>query len=160
MNDAETVVALTDNDQVNVLSSVVAKREGARRAMTLINEPDYGPLSTSLGIDRFIDPRATTVSTVLQHVRRGRIKSVYSLMDGQAELVDAIALETSSLVGAPLADVDLPAGVVLGAIVREDEVILPEANTVVKAGDRVILMTLREHVRDVEQMFRVSFEYF
>ena len=77
--DAHTVVTLTDSDQVNVLSAVVAKREGTRRAMALINEPNYGALSASVGIDRHIDPRATTVSTILQHVRRGRIKGVFSM---------------------------------------------------------------------------------
>ena len=157
---AETVVTLTNSDQVNVLSSVVAKREGARRALALINEPEYGALSESLGVDRYVDPRAITVSTILQHIRRGRIKGVYSLLDGQAELIDAIALETSPLVGEPLHKVDLPAGVVVGAILRGDEVMLPNSQTVIEPNDRVVLLSLRQHVKDVEQMFRVSLEYF
>lgn len=155
-----TVVTLTDNDQVNVLSGVVAKRLGVQRALALVNEPDYGPLAEQVGIDRYIDPRATTVSTILQHVRRGRIKSVYSLLDGKAEMIDAIALETSPLVGEPLKAVDLPAGVVIGAILREGAVLMPNAETVIEANDRVILMALREHVPEVEQLFRVSLEYF
>ena len=159
-HDAHTIVTLTDSDQVNVLSAIVAKREGTRRAMALINEATYGPLSGSVGIDRHIDPRAITVSTILQHVRRGRIKGVFSVLDGQAEIIDAVALETSSLVGEPLADVALPSGVMIGAILRAGEVLLPTAQTIIEANDRVVLMALRDHVRDVEQMFRVSLEYF
>lgn len=158
--EAESVVAVTDNDQVNILASVIAKREGARRAMALINDPDYGPLSEAVGVDRYIDPRATTVSTILQHIRRGRIKGVYSLWDGAAELVDAIALETSPLVNKPLRDAHLPEGVMIGAVYRDAKVSMPTGDTVVNAGDRIVLMALREYVKDVEQMFRVSLEYF
>lgn len=158
--EAESVVAVTDNDQVNVLASVVAKREGARRSMALINDPDYGPVSEAVGVDRFVDPRATTVSTILQHIRRGRIKGVYSISDGAAELVDAIALETSPLVNKPLRDAELPEGVMIGAVYRAGEVLMPSGDTVIYPDDRVVLLSMRENVKDVEQMFRVSIEYF
>ncbi len=160
VSEAESVVAVTDNDQVNILASVVAKREGARRTMALVNDQDYGPISESVGVDRFVDPRATTISTILQHVRRGRIKGVYSLSDGAAELVDAIALETSPLVNKPLRDAQLPEGVMIGAVVHEGKVLMPTGQTVIEPGDRVVLMSMRENVKDVEQMFRVSIEYF
>ena len=160
VTEAETVVAVTDNDQVNILASVVAKREGARRSMALINDRDYGPVSEAVGVDRFVDPRATTISTILQHIRRGRIKGVYSISDGAAELVDAVALETSPLVGKPLRDAELPEGVMIGAVLRGGSVLMPSGDTVINAGDRVVLMSMRENVKDVEQMFRVSIEYF
>jgi trk system potassium uptake protein TrkA len=160
VSEAETVVAVTNSDQVNLLAAVIAKREGARRTMVLTNEPEYGPLAQTIGIDRFVDPRAITISTILQHVRRGRIKSVYTILDGQAELVDAVALETSNLVGTPLGEAQLPQGVVLGAIVRGADVILPDSTTVVRPGDRVVLLAMREAVRDVEKMFRVGISYF
>lgn len=158
--DAEAVVAVTDNDQVNILASVVAKREGARRAMALINDQDYGPVSEAVGIDRYVDPRATTISTILQHIRRGRIKGVYSISDGAAELIDAIALETSPLVNKPLREAELPEGVMIGAVCRDGVVSMPSGDTVINAGDRVVLISMREYVKDVEQMFRVSLEYF
>ena len=158
--DAETVVSVTDNDQVNILASVVAKREGSRRAMALINDQDYGPIAEAVGVDRYVDPRATTISTILQHIRRGRIKGVYSLSDGAAELIDAVALETSPLVNKPLRDAELPEGVMIGAVFRDNEVQMPTGDTVVNAGDRIVLMSMRENVKDVEQMFRVSIEYF
>ena len=158
--DAEAVVAITNNDQVNVLACVVAKRQGARRSMALINDAEYGPIADAVGVDRFIDPRATTISTILQHIRRGRIKGVFSLADGQAELVDAIALQTSPLVNKPLTDAKLPEGVIIGAVYRDGEVIMPTGQTVIRPDDRVVLMSLRDNVKDVEQMFRVSIEYF
>jgi len=158
--ESETVVSVTENDQVNILASVVAKREGARRTMALVNDQDYGPISEAVGVDRFVDPRATTVSTILQHVRRGRIKGVYSLSDGAAEIIDAVALETSPLVNKPLRDAQLPEGVMIGAVVHEGAVKMPTGETVIQAGDRVVLMSMRENVKDVEQMFRVSIEYF
>lgn len=158
--DAESVIAVTDNDQVNILASVIAKREGARRAMALINDQDYGAVAETVGIDRFVDPRATTISTILQHIRRGRIKGVFSLSDGAAELVDAVALETSPLVNKPLRDADLPEGVMIGAVVRNGVVSMPTGDTVINAGDRIVLLALRDYVKDVEQMFRVSLEYF
>lgn len=160
VTDAETVVALTDSDQTNLLAGIIAKREGARRSNILVNDPSYGPLSQSVGIDRFIDPRAITISTVLQHIRRGRIKSVYSILDGKAELIEAVALETSNLVGKPLGEAELPSGVVIGAILRRNEVLLPDAKTRVEPGDRVVLLAMREHVAQVEKMFRVAVEFF
>lgn len=160
VEEAETVVAVTNNDQVNILSSVVAKREGARRAMALINEQDYGPIAEAVGVDRFVDPRATTVSTILQHIRRGRIKGVYSLFDGAAEVVDAIALETSPLVNKPLMEAELPEGVMIGAVFRDGKVSMPNSKTVIKPGDRIVVMALHDYVKDVEQMFRVSIDYF
>lgn len=160
VQDAETLVAVTEQDQVNILASVVAKREGARRAMALVNDPEYGAISEAVGINRYIDPRATTVSIILQHIRRGRIKGLYSLADGAAELIDAVALDTSPLVNRPLKDAELPEGVMIGAVYRDGKVQMPTGNTVIKPGDRVVLMSLREHIKEVEQMFRVSIEYF
>ncbi len=160
VRDTETVIAVTDNDQVNILASVVAKKEGARRALTLVNDQDYTAVSEAVGIDRYLDPRATTISTILQHIRRGRIKGVYSLFDGMAEIIDAVALETSPLVNKPLKDASLPSGVIVGAVYRDNDVHMPNGDFVITSGDRVVLMALREHVRDVEQMFRVSVEYF
>ncbi len=160
VEEAETVVSVTDNDQVNIFASVVAKREGARRALSLINEQGYESICEAVGVDRYVDPRATTISTILQHIRRGRIKGVFSLPNGEAELIDAIALETSPLVGKPLSEAALPEGVMIGAVYRDGVVTMPSRETVVDAGDRVVLIAMRENVRDVEQMFRVSIDYF
>src|SRR3546814_4052017 len=102
------------SDLVNILTSLLAKRYGCRRAVTLINKATYGPLIANLGIDTVVSPRAITVSKILQHVRRGRIRSVYSLSEDFGEVIEAEALETSSLVGVPIREARLPDGVIVG----------------------------------------------
>ena len=156
----ETVVAVTDDDEVNILASLLAKRNGCQRALTLINNAGYGPLITSLGIDVALNPRATTVSSILQHVRRGRIRGVYSLRDGMAEVIEAEALETSSLVGSPLRQSRMPTGVIVGALVRGESIVIPRGDTVIQVGDRVIMFALAEAVRQVEKMFSVRVDFF
>jgi trk system potassium uptake protein TrkA len=156
----ETVVAVTNDDETNILSSLLAKKYGCQRAITLINTGTYEPLVGSLEIDVVVSPRNITVSTILQHVRRGRIHSVHTLREGFGELIEAEALETSDLVGKPLRDVKLPSGVLLGAIVRDGEMICPRGSTVVQAKDRVVLFAAAEVVHNVEKLFSVQLEYF
>ncbi|MEE8272363.1 MAG: Trk system potassium transporter TrkA [Alphaproteobacteria bacterium] len=157
---AETVVAVTNDDEVNILASLLAKRYGCQRAITLINSKTYNTLVGSLGIDAVVSPRSITASTILQHVRRGRIKSVHSLRDGFAEVIEAEALETSPLINTPIKDVKLPSGVIIGALVRDNAVIIARPDTVVKPHDRVILLAAAESVKKVEKMFAVRLEFF
>jgi trk system potassium uptake protein TrkA len=156
----DTVVAVTDDDETNILASLLAKRYGARRAITLINKATYEPLITTLGIDVIVSPRNITASTILQYVRRGRVHSVHTLREGFGELIEAEALETSTLVGNPLRDVKLPPGVMVGAIVRGGKVINPRGDTVIQDKDRVVLFAGTEAVRRVERLFAVRLEYF
>lgn len=158
--DADTVIALTNDDRINILSCLLAKQIGARRILALLNEQGYAGFARGLGIDAHVNPRQITVSKVLQHVRRGRIRGVHALLDGAGEMIEAEALETSPLVGRPLRDIDLMEGVRVGAIVRAGQVILPTGDLVVRAQDRVILFALAERVKRVEQLFRVSLEFF
>ncbi len=156
----ETVIAVADDDEVNILASLLAKRHGCQRAITLINNSGYGPLLASLGIDAVVNPRASTVSTILQHVRRGRIKAVHSLRDGVAEVIEAEALQNSPLVGVPLRDVDLPMGMIVGGVLRGDNVIIPRGDTVIQVKDRVIIFALADAVKRVEKMFSVRLDFF
>lgn len=160
VSSTDTVVTVTHDDETNILASLLAKRHGARRAITLLNKGTYEPLIAVLGIDVVVSPRNITASTILQHVRRGRIHAVHTLRDGFGELIEAEALETSSLVGQPLRDIDLPAGVMIGAIVRRGQVISPRGNTVVEHKDRVVLFATSDAVRKVEKLFSVRLEYF
>jgi trk system potassium uptake protein TrkA len=157
---AETLVAVTNDDEVNLLVSLLAKRHGCRRAVTLLNKNTYTPLVGPLGIDAVVNPRAITASTVLQHVRRGRIRSVHSLKDGFAEVIEAEALETSALLNTPIKDVRLPPHVLIGALVRGNEVIIGRPNTVIKPHDRVILLAAAQAVKKVEKLFAVRLEFF
>jgi len=160
VQQADVFVALTNDDKVNVLSSLLAKQEGTEQAMCLISGLSLGSLVSSLGIESFIDPRTVTVSSILQHVRRGRIRGVHPIQAGAGEIIEAEALETSPMIGKPLREVELPDGVRLGAVVRGDEVIIPDGETVIKPHDRVILAALRDQVKQLQHLFRVSLEYF
>lgn len=158
--EAEAIISVTNDDEVNILTAVLAKQAGTRRALALVNNTSYGPLTRSLNIDAYINPRATTVSTIMQHVRRGRIKALQAIHEGEAEVIEAEALATSPLVGRPLREVPIPEGVIIGAIVRKEAVLYPRGETVVEAGDRVVTLARRDAVRKVEQLFRVSLDYF
>ncbi|MGB1026273.1 MAG: Trk system potassium transporter TrkA, partial [Rhodospirillaceae bacterium] len=160
VGQTETIVAVTNDDETNILASLLAKRYGATRAVTLINKDTYNTLVTTLGVDVVVNPRSITVSKILQHVRRGRIHAVHSVHEGFGEVIEADALETSPLVGRPLKEVKLPNGVLLGAIVRGNHVISPRGGTVVAPGDRIVLFSASEAIRKVEKMFSVRLEFF
>ncbi|MCC0015095.1 MAG: Trk system potassium transporter TrkA [Rhodobiaceae bacterium] len=158
--EADTVVALTNNDEVNVLSCVIARRLGVPSTLALVNNRAYPDLVRSLGITAHVNPRQITVSKILQHVRRGRIRGVHSIQNGMAEIIEAEALETSPLVGRPLREILLSDDMRIGAIYRNGELIIPRGATQIQAHDRIVIFAMQKAVRQVEQMFRVSIEFF
>ncbi|MCP4383194.1 MAG: Trk system potassium transporter TrkA [Hyphomicrobiales bacterium] len=160
VQDADMLVGLTNDDEVNILACVMGKRLGAASNMALINNRSYPAFAGTLGIDATVNPRSVTISKILQHVRRGRIRGVHTIENGLAEVIEAEALETSPLVGKALRDLDLPDGIRVGAIFRDGEVIMPSGEAQIVAKDRVIIFATAERVRQVEQMFRVSLEFF
>ena len=160
VSSAEAVIAVTNDDQSNILASVLSKRAGSGRAITLVNNTTFEPITPALGIDVVVSPRNITVSTILQHVRRGRIDSVHTLREGFGEIIEAEAIQTTSLVGTPLSEADLPEGVLVGAVVRGDEILVPRGSTVVNVNDRIVLFATADAVKQVEQMFSVRLEYF
>lgn len=160
VDKAETIIAVTNDDETNILASLLAKKSGAQRAITLVNKSTYNPLMGPLGVDVVVNPRSITVSQILSYVRRGRVHSVYSVQENFGELIEADALETSSIVGQPLKDVDLPGKTRFGAIIRDDQIIVPRPETVIEGGDRIILFAAKEAVRKVEKLFSVRLEYF
>ncbi|ABS69617.1 Trk system potassium transporter TrkA [Xanthobacter versatilis] len=160
VREADTMISLTNDDRINILSCLLAKQIGAKRILALLNEQGYATFARGLGIDAHVNPRQITVSKVLQHVRRGRIRGVHALLDGSGEMIEAEALETSPLVGKPLKDLDLLEGLRIGAIVRNGQVLLPRGDFVVRAHDRVVLFALADRIKRVEQLFRVALEFF
>ncbi|MDR6758228.1 trk system potassium uptake protein TrkA [Mycoplana sp. BE70] len=160
IQDADLVVALTNNDQINILGSVMAKKLGCKQNLVLLNEPSFQDFAKSLGIDAHINPRAVTMSGILQHVRKGRIRSVYAVQRGSAEVIEAEALETSPLVGTAFRELELPDGIRIGAIYRDGNVLRPDGDMKIKAKDRVVLFATGDAVRHVQQLFRVSIQYF
>ena len=157
---ADTMVAVTNDDQVNILASVLAKHLGCKRSLCLINSAGYTSMVRSLGIDAQINPRAITVSRILQFVRRGRIRSVHSIQNGAGELIEAEAIETAPVIGKSIKQLDMAEGVRFGAIVRNGRVFAPTGSTELEPKDRAILFVRSDHVRQVEQLFRVSPDYF
>lgn len=158
--NADMFLGLTNDDETNILSSVLADELGCRSNFALVNQPQYPRFAKRLGVDSFINPRSVTVSRILRHVRRGRIRGVYSLFDGAAELMEAEALETSTLVGKPLSSTKIDENVRIGAIIRGDSVIMPSGDVRIESGDLVIVLARADKVKSVEQMFRVSLDYF
>jgi trk system potassium uptake protein TrkA len=158
--EADLMVAVTNDDQVNILSSVLAKQLGCKSNLVLINNPTYHDFTDMLGIDAHVNPRTVTISRVLQHVRRGRIRAVHSVQRGAAEIIEAEALETSPLVGPELRELELPDGIRLGAIYRNGEVLKPSGTMRIKPKDRIVMFAMAKAVKQVEQLFRVSLEFF
>lgn len=158
--ETETLIAVTNDDETNILGSLLAKQYGCERVITLINKPTYRSLVGSLGIDAVVSPRASTVSTIMQHVRRGRIKAVHTLRDGVAEVIEAEILASSSIANKMLGDIDLPEGVIIGAIVRDDEVLALSSDLTILPGDHLIVLAKAGSTRDVEQLFTVQVDLF
>lgn len=156
----DTLITVTNHDQVNVLASLLAKRRGCKRTIALINTLYYQTIINTLGIDAVVSPRAITVSTILQHLRRGRIRAAHSLRDGAGELLEAEALDTSAIAGKRIEEIKLDRGIILGAIIRGDEVLMPRGDTTIEAKDRVVLFALPDQVRKVEKLFTVGLEFF
>ncbi|MAK61936.1 MAG: Trk system potassium transporter TrkA [Ponticaulis sp.] len=157
---ADAVLALTNLDSVNLLASAMAKKLGAKKAIALVNAPELAMIHEAMEVDVLVDPRAVTVSQILLRLRRGRIVSLISVENGQGELAEGEVLEHSLLLESDLTPRTLPEGIVAGALVRGDEVMMPGKGLRVKAGDHVILFYERGRVKKVEQLFRASTAYF
>jgi trk system potassium uptake protein TrkA len=159
VGEMDTFIAVTEEEETNVMISLLAKKMGTRRVMALINKVAYSPLVHSIGIDVVISPRLAAVNKILQFIRRGKILSVSSLPEENAEAFEAIALETSDLVGRPLREVEFPKDAIVGALVRDSEVIIPSGSTVIQPGDRVMIFALTTAIREVEKALMVKLEY-
>ena len=156
VRETETFVALTGDDEANILSSVVAKQEGCKKTICLYNNASYRNVMRSLNIDAYISPRALTVSTILRHVRRGRIAALHSVHDGAAEAIEIEALAASPLVGRPLGEINLPEGVIFGSVWRGGEFIIPDGHTEIRAGDHVIIFALAGKIQEIEPLFQAA----
>ncbi|MCF4997496.1 Trk system potassium transporter TrkA [Pseudomonas syringae] len=162
--DADIFLALTNDDEANIMSSLLAKRLGAKKVMTIINNPAYVDLIQGGDIDIAISPQLATIGTLLAHVRRGDIVSVHSLRRGAAEAIEAIAhgdAKSSKVIGKAIENIGLPPGTTIGAVIRNEEVIIAHDDTVIETGDHVILFLVdKKHIRDVEKLFHVGLSFF
>tara|TARA_Y100001936_G_C16066991_1_gene667918 strand:- start:32 stop:1405 length:1374 start_codon:yes stop_codon:yes gene_type:complete len=157
LTEVETVLALTNDDEDNLMVSVlVEKFSKDKRTMALINKPNYSLLQSSLKIDDLIDPRMNTVSSVLKHVHKGTIENAYTILNGEYEVIEAEIIETSELVNKDLKDSDLPDEIRIGAIMRDNNFIIPSSSYKFKKNDIVLLLAKRDQLPIVENLFRIS----
>lgn len=149
---AETIVAVTNDDETNIFASVLAKQVGCKRAITLVNKRNYEALTPALGIDAVVSPSAVTISTVLRHVRRGSIAALHTLREDFGEVVEAELTEESRLLRRPLGKLGLPPGMRIGAVVRGRQVIIPTAETQLLVGDHIVALVTYSYLRLAEAL--------
>jgi len=162
--DTDVFLALTNDDEANIMSSLLAKRLGARKVMCLISNPAYVDLVQGGEIDIAISPQQASIGSLLTHIRKGDIVNVHSLRRGAAEALEAIAhgdSQSSKVVGRAIEDIDLPQGTTIGAIVRDEEVLIAHDDIVIEPEDHVILfLTDKKRIPEVERLFAVGFAFF
>ena len=163
LDEAETVLALTNDDEDNLMVSVLVekfvkdqKNIENKRTMALINKPNYSLLQSSLKIDDLIDPRLNTVSSILKHVHKGTIENAYTISNGEYEVIEAEIIETSELVNKELKNADLPDQIRIGAVLRDKKVIIPKSNFIFQTDDKIVLIVKKDTISVVENLFRLS----
>ncbi len=163
LGEAETVLALTNDDEDNLMVSVLVEKFAKdqkdiddKRTMALINKPNYSLLQSSLKIDDLIDPRMTTVSSILKHIHKGTIENAYTLSDGEYEVIEAEIIETSELINKEIKNSNLPDELRIGAVLRDKKIIIPRSNFIFKKDDRVVFIVKKDSISFVENIFRLS----
>jgi len=157
---ADAVLAVTDDDKTNLLAAVRAKAEGCPMTIALVNDPTLVPLMAPLDVDAYINPRATTVSSILRHIRHGRVRQIYSIGDAEAEVIEAQVLSTSPIAGQKMREVDFPEGVLVGALLKGGEIIRPSGSVRIEEGDVIVIFALTDDVPEVERLLQVSIDFF
>ena len=156
LEESETVLALTNDDENNIMACVLAEKTGqTKRTIAIVNKSNYSLLQSSLNIDDLVDPRLTTVSRIMEHVHKGTIGSVYSLLDGEYEFIEAKVLEQSELLNKKIKDSNLPENVRVGAVVRGKQVLIPRSDFIFEKNDLVILLANREQLKEIENIFSI-----
>jgi trk system potassium uptake protein TrkA len=157
---SDVMVTVTEDDETNILVSLMAKNLGVRNTITRIDRSNYFPLLSTIGIDKIVSPRLSAVSSILQEVRKGKVLSDISISGDRGEFIEAIALETSDITNNPLKKISFPKGAILVCIVREGQVMIPAGDSIVRPGDRMILFAVRHAVKKLEKLLTVKLDFF
>ena len=160
IQDMDVVITLTSDEETNILASLLATRMGAKKSITRISKFSYFPLMKAIGIEQVVSPRLSAINTILQHIRRGKVLSAISIKGEQAEVMEALALETSDIVDKPLKKIDFPNGAILAGIIRKGDIIIPTGDSIIKPGDRIIIFAHRKAIPKIEKILAVKLEYF
>ncbi len=160
IDKADVVLAVTDDDKTNILAAVRAKQLNCPMAIALVNDPTLAPLMAPLDIDAYINPRATTVSSILRHIRHGKVRAIYSVGDGEAEMIEAQVLSTSPLSGRLVREIEFPEGVLVGGVMKGDKMVKPTGDLRIDAGDVIALFAMAGDIAEVERLLQVSIDFF
>lgn len=152
MKDADFFLALSHDDENNILSALLAKKYGAKRALVITHDPEYLPILDSIGMDITINPRLITVSAILKHLRKGQIMSVFKLIE-DAEVMEIGVQEDSSIANKQIGKINFPKGAIIGALLRQGEMLLPNDEVTIEAGDSVIVVALPGTIEKIEKLF-------
>jgi trk system potassium uptake protein TrkA len=156
----DLVVALTGDDETNVLSCLLAKRLGTSETIARVNKFPYIPVVQAIGIEHTVSTRLSAVNSILHSIRRGKVISTVSIKGTEAEVMEAIAQENSDIVGMPIKDMDFPKGALILCIIRGDEVILPTGDFIIEPLDRILIFSISSAISRVEKALMVKLEYF
>ena len=158
IKDADMILALTNDDETNIIISAVARKNNCE-SLILVNNSEYNKLKDVLGINQVIDPRKITVSKILKHVHRGRIESVYSIGNNQAELIHAQVLKSSKLINKSIKDSNLPIGMRIGLIKKQNQIIIPNKDTIMEENDQILFFCMTEDLKNAEELFKIREAY-
>lgn len=160
VQDMDMVITLTGDEEINILSSLLAKRMGARSNITRISKFSYFPLVEAIGIDHIVSPRLSAVNTILQHIREGNVLSAISIKGEQAEVLEAIVPQDSDVSGKMLQKIPFPKGALVVGIVRDDDAIIPTGSSIIQPNDRIIIFAVREVIPKIEKILTVKLNYY
>ena len=160
VQETDFVITLTNDEEINILASLLAKRMGARKTITKISKFSYFSLMSMVGIEQVVSPRLSAINTILQHIRRGKVLSSISIKGEQAEFMEAVALETSEIVGKPLKNISFPKGALVTSIIRNDNIVIPSGDSIIEPDDRIIIFATRQAIPKIEKILTVKLEYF
>lgn len=160
IQDIDLVITLTNDEETNILTSLLAKRMGAKKTITKISKFSYFNLMSTIGIELVVSPRLSAINSILKHIRRGKVISAISIKGEQAEVMEAVALETSDIVHNPLKNISFPKGSLVAGIIRGKEIIIPSGDSIIVPGDRIIIFATKQAISKIEKILAVKLEYF
>lgn len=160
VQEMDVVITVTNDEETNILASLLAKKMGAKKTITRISKFSYFPLMSMIGLEQFVSPRLSAINSILRHTRRGKVLSAKSIKGEQAEILEAVALATSDIVGKPLKKISIPKGALITGIFRDNAVIIPSGESVIEPDDRIIIFSKKQVIPQIEKILEVKLEYF
>lgn len=160
IQNMDAVVTLTGDEETNILVSLLARRLGAAKAIVRIDKFSYFPIMSAIGIEQVISPRLSAINSILQNIRKGKVISSIAIKGEQAEVMETVALETADIVGKPLKEIFFPHNTMVVGLLRGEEAIIPDGDTVIVPNDRIIIFAQRDVINKVEKILAVKLDFF